>query len=133
MIRLFKKSIVVILLLLLTGCAEPVPPGYRVVERITVTVSHNAQVREYQYTQPEKMQSILHYLRRMKTYAPVPIAPETFRGDAFRIVLHRSDGTEAVYHQIADGYLQKDGSVWEKVDARHASSLLRLLELLNAK
>lgn len=131
MLRFLQKCIALVMSVLLSGCGAPSVPQYRVVEKITVTVSHNAQIREYAYTQPEKMQSILLYLRRMQTYAPEAIAPETFRSDAFRIILHRSDGTQTVYHQIADGFLQKDGGDWEKVDARHASSLLRLLELLN--
>lgn len=131
MIRFLQKCIAVVMSALLSGCGALTGPEYRVVERITVTVSHNAQIREYEYTQPEKMQSILLYLRRMQSYAPEAIAPETFRSDAFRIILHRSDGTQTVYHQIADGFVQKNGGVWEKVDARHAASLLRLLELLN--
>lgn len=131
MIRFLQKCIAVVMSVLLSGWGASDDPGYRVVERITVTVSHNAQIREYQYTQPEQMQSILLYLRRMRLYAPANIAPETFRGDAFRFILHRSDGTQVIYHQIADGFLQKDGGAWQKVDERHAASLLRLLETLN--
>lgn len=116
-----------VLLLVLTGCVPHYEPAYRVVTEVTVTASHNSQVRHYRYTDHPRMQAVLNYLRRLKTFAPNDIAPDTFRSDAFRITLHRSDGTQTVYHQIANGYLQKNGGRWLRIDPVHASSLLRLL------
>lgn len=118
------------LCLVLTGCVPHYEPAYRVVTEVSVTVSHDARVRSYRYTDHPRIQAVLNYLRRLKTYTPRDIAPDTFRGDAFRIILHRSDGTQTVYHQIADGYLQKNGGRWLRTDPVHGSSLLRLLEEL---
>lgn len=120
-------AFVLVLLLLFTGCVPHYEPAYRVVTAVSVTVSHQAQLRHYRYTDHPRIQAVLNYLRRLKPYAPQDIAPETFRSDAFRIILHRSDGTETVYHQIADGFLQKNGGPWHRVDPAHASSLSRLL------
>lgn len=128
-----RKGLVLwfLMLLMLSGCAARHETVYRVVTGVEVTVSHNAQVHTYRYTQPEKMSKVLNYLRSLRTYAPAPIAADTFRGDAFRIILERSDGTQVIYHQIADGYLQKDGGPWEATDEKHAANLLRLLQNLS--
>lgn len=117
-------------ILLLSGCAPQRQPNYRVVTAISVIASHNGEITHYQYTQPEDMRAVLNYLRTLETFAPEDIAADTFRGDAFRITLHRSDGTQVVYHQIADGYLQKDDGPWLKLGSRGASVFLWLLESL---
>ena len=126
-----RKVLLWILSLLFSGCVAHPPREYHVVTRIDVTVSHNAQITEYRFAQPEQLQAVLSYLRRLETYAPADISADTFRSDAFRIVLHRSDGTQTVYHQIADGYLQKNGGSWVKTDPTLASALRRLLESLS--
>lgn len=126
----WKTALCVLSVVLLTGCGVQRQPNYRVVTAISVTASHNQQITHYHYTRQEDMRAVLNYLRTLETFAPTLIAADTFRGDAFRITLHRSDGTQAVYYQIADGYLQKDGGPWLKTDSRHASALLRLLEAL---
>ena len=126
-----RRVLLWILSLLLSGCTSHPVRDYRVVTSIHVTVSHNAQVTEHRYTQPEDMHVILNYLRRLDTYAPVDISADTFRSDAFRIVLHCSDGSLTVYHQIADGYLQKNGGQWVKTDPTLASALRRILDSLS--
>ncbi len=126
-----RKVLMWILSLLISCFVTEARPERQVVTEVEVTVSHNAQITEYQFSEPRQLQAVLNYLRRLDTYAPVEIDPDTFRSDAFRIVLHRSDGTLSVYHQIADGYLQKDGERWLKTDAKYASSLRRLLENLS--
>lgn len=123
-----RRVLLWLMSLLLSGCVAQAPEAHQVVTGIDVTVSHNAQITQYQFTSPEDMHVILNYLRQLDTYAPVDISADTFRSDAFRIVLHRSDGTQAVYHQIADGYLQKDNGSWVKTDPRLASALRRILE-----
>lgn len=128
-----KRWYILICLLLLSGCsAEPPATKYRVVTQIEVTVSHDSQVYKRTYSTEPQLRSILNYLRTLRTYAPVPIAPDTFRSDAFRIILRRSDGSEVCYHQISDGFLQKDGGPWEKTDSHRAAALLRLLQTLDA-
>ena len=123
-----RKVLLWLLSLLLSGCVAQTPEDYQVVTGIDVTVSHNVQISQYQFTRPEDMHVILNYLRQLDTYAPVNISADTFRSDAFRIVLHRSDGTQVMYHQIADGYLQKNDGPWVKTDPRLASALRRILE-----
>lgn len=123
-----RKILFWILSLMLTGCVAHAPLDHQVVTRIDVTASHDNQIRSYQYTQAEDLHVILNYLRRLETYAPVDISADTFRADAFRIVLHLSDGAQTVYHQIADGYLQKNGGKWMKTDPKFASTFRRILD-----
>ena len=124
---------ILLLFMLLSGCS-PVEytPRNRVVTEIEVTVSHDDRVQTRTYHNDIQLRLLLNYLRTLDTYAPVPISPDTFRADAYRIILRRSDGSQSVYHQIADGYLQKDGGPWEKTDSHRAAALLRLLQVVDA-
>ncbi len=128
-----EKVLTWILSIMMSGLVVHAEPEYHVVTDIAVTAAHNAEITEYRYSDTHQLREILNYLRRLDTYAPADIAADTFRSDAFRITLYLSDGSQTVYHQIADGYLQKDGGQWLKTDPKFASSLRRLLLRLEAE
>ena len=123
-----------IVFLLLCGCSYAAPPGEnhgpRVVTAVEVTAAAEGELSQYRYTGEEKIRAVLHYLRRAKPDRSVPITPDTFRTDAYRITLHLSDGTKSVYHQLYSDYLQKENGRWHSIDSTHGSALARLLQEL---
>lgn len=115
----------------LTGCTYYAPPGedhpVRVVTQIDVAATQAGEIFQFHYTEPEKMQTILQYLRRLEPDQFTPITPDTFRTDAYEICLTLSDGSQTVYHQIYNEYLQKNGGPWQSIDRALAASLPQLL------
>lgn len=129
-----RRIIFLLAALLLSACSYTAPPGEahgpRVVTAVEVTASMEGEVSHYRYTQEEKVRTVLHYLRRAKPDRSVPITPDTFRTDAYRITLHLSDGTKSVYHQLYSDYLQKENGRWHSIDSAHGGALARLLQEL---
>lgn len=119
---------------MLTGCTYYAPPGenhpVRVVTSVDVTATEQGTLHRFHYKDPEKVQAILGYLRRLNPDFSTPITPDTFRTDAYEIRLNLSDGTQTVYHQIYDEYLQKNGGPWKSIDRVQGGTLLQLLSEL---
>lgn len=129
-----RRFVILLAILLLGGCSYAAPPGEchgpRVVTAIDVTASMGGELLQYRYTNEEKLRVLLHYLRRVRPGGTVPITPDTFRTDAYRITLNLSDGTRAVYHQLYSDYLQKESGRWHSIDPTHGGALARLLKEL---
>lgn len=123
---------IVLCVSLLSGCGKSAPKTDRpsVVTLVEVSVSQGGRVVHYRYSQEDKMQAVLYYLRSLQPSRSAPIEAETFRTDAYRICLTMSDGGQRVYHQLYDEYLQKDNGPWQRVDQARASSLPQLLKLI---
>ena len=129
-----RYLIIIMIAAALTGCTHYAPPGenhpVRVVTQVDVTATQDGRLNHYRYRDPEKMVAILQYLRKIKPIRTSPITPDTFRTDAYQIVLTMSDGTEATYHQIYDSYLQKNNGPWQAIENPFGSSLPQLLQAL---
>lgn len=129
-----RRFFVICLALLLAGCTYGAPAGQqhgsRVVERVEVEVYGQGKRMTYRYTEPEKMGAVLQYIRQLKPSVAVPISPDTFRTDAYRITLFLSDGSQRVYHQLYDMYLQEEGGLWRGIDPSRGSALRQLLMLM---
>lgn len=121
-----------IISLLLSGCTYYAPPGenhpVRVVTRIDVISTEDGFTQNYHYTDNTKMQVILHYLRNLQPDKSTPINPDTFRADAYEIKLTMSDGSQTVYRQIFDEYLQKNGGRWHSIDRTLGAILPKVLD-----
>lgn len=117
--------------LFLNGCTYAAPPGMehpsRVICRIDVIASQDGALYRHSYTDPEKMATVMNYLRRVGPDLSTAITPDTFRTDAYRITLSLSDGQQTVYHQIHDSYLQENGGVWHSIDPALGATLPELL------
>ena len=126
-----RHLFLILICLILTGCTYYAPPGenhpVRVVTRVDVTVSQEGSLKRFHYRQAEKVGAILGYLRRLKPDQFAPISADTFRTDAYEIRLTLSDGSQSVYHQIYDEYLQKNGGQWQRIDRTQGGSLPKLL------
>ena len=110
------------------GCGRRQPQkGVRVVTSVTVTSTHESQLRTQTFTDSEKMEIILNYLRKLDPYTRTHIAPDSFRSDAYEIIVSYSDGNHSVYRQIYDQYFQVPDGSWRKIDPGHGGQLLGIL------
>ena len=129
-----RRFFILLVALVLGGCSYAAPPGEdhgpRVITAIEVTASVDGALSHYRYTREEKIRTVMTYLRKAKPARSVPITPDTFRTDAYRITLYLSDGTETVYHQLYSDYLQNNNGRWHRIDSGHGSALARLLQEL---
>ena len=129
-----KKSFFLICLLtvlsaFLWGCSRRDAPQNAgpVVTRIAVTCQNGPVQTQRSYTSPVKMRAILNYLRWIDPYGVPQEDPEQVDGTLFRIVMIFSDGSEKVYLQKADRYMQIDGAPWKTVDPQKALTLSQIL------
>lgn len=112
--------------MLLFGCSNRQKPLH-LVTKISVT-DEKGVTRDF--TQPQKMETILYYLRGLDTLGRPKTDPERIMGESYRICLEFSDGGQSIYRQRANRFLSKDSHPWQMVDPKKASVLRPLLEAL---
>ena len=128
-----KKCIVLLLILLcgaFSGCSRADPPQQpvcRVVTQIDVAAAHNGTVMRQTFTDSEKMEVLLNYLRQLYPGATADIEAGTFRTDAYEITVSYSDGGHTTYYQIYHDFLKKDQGAWKQVDADQGATLFPIL------
>ena len=126
-----RKLILFLALLscLLPGCHEKdlSESVSRIVTQVSVVSTNEGQLYEKIYTAPEKMKVMLNYLRLLDPYTATNIEPDTFRTDAYEITVSYSDGTNTIYRQIYNQYLQEDDGAWKRIDPVHGSALLPIV------
>ena len=114
---------------LLSGCAEPSFYVPQTVTRVDIYGVHNKHNLRRHYTEPNKMQSVLNYLRLLDFNGQTDLDPEFLPGDDFKIYLGFSDGQRKVYRIHADRYLCNPSGKWEKVDTEAAKRLMPYLQI----
>lgn len=82
------------------------------------------------YSQSEKMEKILDYLRLADPFGLPDEDPETAEGHSYRIVVYSSDGQERCYWQKSDRYMRVDGGDWQKIKKGQGQQLDELLMTL---
>lgn len=118
--------------MLLCGCSanaqgpEPTPP-LCVVTQVDVTCRSPGDILERHYTQPQKMEAVLNYLRLLEYRGQADCDPEQLIGNAYKIMVQLSDGCSHCYYQRADQYLSRDRKPWERIDPDQARQLYLLL------
>lgn len=130
-----KNLCVLILLYLLpmwVGCAhrpseKPPLEAYRVVTQIDVVYHKKPIVSEGSFSDPEKMQKILFYLRRISPYGMPADDPEQSAGSDFYITLRYSDNTQKTYQQRDDRFMRIDSGPWKRIDPKEAVMLSQIL------
>ena len=124
----------ILMILSFCGCTHYAPPGknhpVRVVTQVDVIASSEGKVKQYSYSDEDKIAVVLHYIRKLSPFGQTSITPDTFRTDAYEIVLTMSDGSKIIYHQIYDSYLQKGNGPWQKIETGTAGQLPKLLQIL---
>ena len=82
------------------------------------------------YTQTQKMEAVLLYLRLIKPLGKPAIDPESLPDAEFQITVHLSDGTQKVYYQKDHRYFAKEHRLWQSIDPEQASGLYSLMRRL---
>lgn len=119
------------LFFLLVGCCRMIPESqnapYRVVTQIHILYQNGRLEAERSISKPDKLQSILDYLRQIDPYGTPFENPEEVSGSNFHITVLYSDGTSRLYRQRADRYMCIDDGPWKRIDPQKALELSRLM------
>lgn len=127
--RLFflKAGIFAAALLVLGGLLLwPDTPQEKPPRPVVTRVEVDGGQLHWDYTQPEKMELVLHYLRSAPEF-PLPYGTEAPGEARWDFTLTLSDGSQRHYRQAGNGFLQKEGANWKTIDPQKALFLERLL------
>lgn len=116
--------------LIMSGCGKndaQTSPLCRVVTQVDIACRREDLLIQRFYTDPEKMESVLLYLRLLKPLGKPETDPEPLYKDVYKITVHLSDGKKRIYRQKAHRYFSKDSRTWEKIDPEYASGLYSLM------
>lgn len=119
---------VFVILITFCGCRqEPLEtnPECVVVQRIELSRGALQRV----YTQNEKMEKVLDYLRMADPYGQPEEDPLTTPGSRYQIRIYCSDGQQKSYYQISDRFLSSDGIHWQKIKKGMEGQLDALLAM----
>ena len=130
-----KRKILLLILglaLLLSGCSKWTPsavdkPLCRVVTGVSVTYENGTIHAQRQYTDADKMQAVLNYLRLIDPYGTPQEDPEQVDGSIFHITLSYSDGCQKTYLQKADRFMRVDGGKWQRINPELAAQLSEIV------
>ena len=132
-----KKIMIAILILglLLCGCSridETVPGQPRVVTAISALYDSGAVQLRRQYTDAQKMQAVLTFLRCLDPYGTAAEDPESVGGNAAQITLVYSDESTKTYELRGDQYFRVNGGSWQNIRSEQAQELPLLLGLMES-
>lgn len=132
-----KKTVTLMLitLFLLSGCSridQQTPGKPKVVTKITADYFSGSVTLQRAYTDAEKMQAVLTYLRCLRPFGAAETDPETADGSRVHITLYYSDNTTKIYQQRADQYLRVDNGVWQNILPERGRELALLLGLMES-
>lgn len=123
-------SLTIFILFFFSGCnrhpAEPERP-YQVVTAIRVLYRNGPREADLFFSEEEKVQTILEYLRKISPYGTPEEDPNQVTGSHFYITLIHSDGSTNTYHQLADRMMRLDDGPWKRIDITLAEKLVDLL------
>lgn len=96
--------------------------------RLTLRAGITYQDQTFIYEDPQKLTSVLTWLRLLRPKRPVKDLPKT--GPHIILTLYHSDQTETTYHLYALGFLSTDGITFRPVNPFYAQQIFTLLHLL---
>lgn len=127
-IKLFFLSL--FLLCIMSGCGKnntKNDPLCRVVTQVDITCQHEDLLIRRHYTDTDKIESVLIYLRLLNPLTMTENDPNSIDADIYEINVHLSDGARRVYRQKAHRYISKDYRPWKDVNPGHAAQLYALM------
>lgn len=128
-VKLKRTLLFLTFALLLTGCQRNryTDVASQIVTEITVTCETCTDFTRRYYNTHEKMQPILLYLRAVTPGFKPDTDPELLSDRVICITLQKADGSQKVYRQKADRYLQQDHGAWRKIDPEWGATLYQIL------
>jgi hypothetical protein len=124
MAKFWKLFTVFIICFSLFGCGQQQKPLHLVTK---ISVTDNKGITR-DFTDPQKMETILYYLRSLDPMGRPKTDPERIMGESYRIHIEYADGGQSIYRQRANRFLSKDAHPWQTIDPKKAAILRPLLE-----
>ena len=110
----------------LSGCGRKSTSAYRAVTAVDISFRYEDMLLQRHYTQNDKMESVLLYLRLLKPLQKVAV-PDDDMQDVYNITVRFSDGTARHYQQKAHRFVCRRENVWERIDPAQAAQLYALM------
>ena len=101
-----------------------------VVVRIETSGTWEGGSWQKEFWEPEKMEAILHCMRRLQPGEPVDLDPDSFRTDSIQIRLEYADGSGTDFLQLHNQFLQQDAGAFCKIREGAGTQLIGLLHQL---
>ena len=125
-----KISLFIALCLVLAamrGCQRAKRPLCRVVTQVDIACDHDGLPIRRHYTETEKMEAVLLYLRLLRPSGPPITDPDTVDADIYEITVSLSDGQQRIYRQKDHRYFRDALNGWQNVAPDRASRLYTLM------
>ena len=125
--------VAVLSVLMLSGCNSN-EQGERIPDRIVTGIDIYCQkptcTVTRHYTQPEKIEAILTYVRLLRPIGPIVPIEEARQGDLYEIVVHLNNGDHRIHRQRADSFAITRRPFWGVIDRELGNKLPFLMALL---
>lgn len=108
----------------------PAEPLSRVVTRVDISCYKEHMLIQRHYTDTQKMEYVLLYLRLLKSKGKPDVDPDEVQKDVYEITVHLSDGNQKIYRQKAHKYFSRESRPWELIDPEQAAGLYAIMEHL---
>ena len=119
--------------LILPGCAgsrDPYIPPSRVVSSVDIYCQKPSGNLSRHYTDPEKIEAILHYVRLLDPNGPTPVTEDAAQSASYEIVVHLQDGGIRIHRQQGDSFAALHRRYWGRIDRSLGLRLGHMLTLL---
>lgn len=130
--RISKIIILLLLFFCLCGCSKQQRPACNVVTQIDITCTYGNQQLQRCYTDSEKMQAVLLYMRLLRNDKTADTAAQPLAATDFQITVSMSDGTKRFYHQKDYRFFQKNDGGWQRIPPEQAMELYRLIHFYDS-
>ena len=125
--------IAVLSILVFSGCSQN-NRGDRIPDRIVTGIDIYCQkptcTVTRHYTHPEKIETVLTYLRLLRPIGPVVPTEEARQGDLYEIVIHLNNGDHRIHRQRSDSFAITRRPFWGVIDRKLGNKLPFLMALL---
>lgn len=121
-----KRILLILLCLLLTGCARSAQPAVRFVTQITITDNQGGSL----LVAPQDMSPILNALRSTGNRFPPAADPDALDLPSCRITLTHSDGLQTHWQIKGNCYIRQEPAPWQQTDPKQITALTDLLREL---
>jgi len=121
-----------------SGCHQvetpkPTRPLCTYITQIDVFYQQGGEDTHLQFTDDEKIEPILHYLRLLKYYGDTEETPALPDATEYTLLLTASDGSQQLFRQKGAACLSWEDAAWQALDPQQAQLLPPLLRLLSAE
>ena len=129
----FFKFLLIACFSFLTLCIcteKPAQPTLRVVTGVDISCNHKDVPIRRHYTDSDKMEYVLLYLRLLQPTTTSQYEPESANADIYEITLQLLDGSHRIYRQKDHRYLCQGEGPWQAIAPEQAEGLYRLMRKL---